>query len=146
MSRIWLALTAFVLEKSMAACLSFWYCSSVPSTVLRTPVRESSTSTAAATPAAPMASSAGVSVRVSAPPIFSTRCPGASRRSPNSSTLAPARPSEDSMAFCLTMESASAERYPSRRCSHMAMSASRRAHWASSRSISPADACSLAAR
>ena len=48
MSRIWSALTALVLENSMADSLSWRYCSSVPSTVLRTPVRDVSILTAAA--------------------------------------------------------------------------------------------------
>jgi len=48
MSRIWSGETALVLENSIADSLSCWYCSSVPSTVLRTPVRAVSILTAAA--------------------------------------------------------------------------------------------------
>ena len=110
MSRICDADTALVFENSMAAFFSPWYCCSVPSTVLRTPVSESSTSTAAATDAAPMARSAGVTVRVSAPPIFSIFWPTGAAFSPNAWRRAPALPREDSMAFCLMTESARAPR------------------------------------
>ena len=47
MSSICDADTAFVFENSTAASLSSWYCASVPSTVLRTPVRAVSMSMAA---------------------------------------------------------------------------------------------------
>ena len=47
MSSICAAVTAFVFENSIADSLSARYCSSVPSTVLRTPVRAVSMSMAA---------------------------------------------------------------------------------------------------
>ncbi len=70
----WSALTALVLENSMADSLSWRYCSSVPSTVLRTPVREVSILTAAA----PVATATPVMAAVTG----TSFCPAASILAP----------------------------------------------------------------
>ncbi len=98
MSRIWLALTAFVLLNSMAASLSWLYCSSVPSTVLRTLVSEVSISIAAAPHAAAAAAMGTVRARVALEPTCSMPYPKlwifppASPSLPPKSVMAPAAP------------------------------------------------------
>ena len=108
MSRICEALTALVRENSMAASLSAWYCSSVPSTVLRTLVRFVSMSTAAATVAAPAARTAGVSVRESLPPIDSIISPAGFTRLPKLSSPSPSFPMAEWATPCSMRKSASA--------------------------------------
>ena len=122
MSSICDADTALVLLNSIADCLSAWYCSSVPSTVLRTPVRDVSILTAAATDAPAAAPMAGVTVRVSALPMPAMTVLAPLSFEPNFSRPVPALPSRLFMERCCTMDSVSAALYFLRFDSASAMS------------------------